>query len=152
MKIQSLIPLFSEQSTRRKYIKAFSRQQSDNMTRAGLRCGISTPQKPNLNFFYERRPAISYFLSSFCALYIIILVYTYGYLKSMKPKTPLTLICLKPRNSRLKFSEFIGYQCIITSFGGHRASLVSSEPLGLVFDPEAQTLRELVAERLNVEA
>jgi hypothetical protein len=29
--------------------------------------------------------------------------------------------------------------------------LVSSEPLGLVFDPEAQTRRELVAERLNVE-
>jgi hypothetical protein len=26
-----------------------------------------------------------------------------------------------------------------------------SEPLGLVFDPEAQTRRELVAERLNVE-
>jgi hypothetical protein len=31
------------------------------------------------------------------------------------------------------------------------ALLVSSEPLGLVFDPEAQTRRELVAERLNVE-
>ena len=31
------------------------------------------------------------------------------------------------------------------------ALLVSSEPLGLVFDPEAQTRRELVAERLNGE-
>jgi hypothetical protein len=30
------------------------------------------------------------------------------------------------------------------------AILVSSAPLGLVFDPEAQTRRELVAERLNV--
>jgi len=34
---------------------------------------------------------------------------------------------------------------------GHREFLVSSEPLGLVFDPEGQTRRELVAERLNVE-
>jgi len=57
---------------------------------------------------------------------------------------------LKLRNSSLKFSEFIGYQCIITSFGA-QSTLVSSEPLGLVFDPEAQTRRELVAERLNGE-
>jgi hypothetical protein len=33
----------------------------------------------------------------------------------------------------------------------HKVLLVSSEPLGLVFDPEAQTRRELVTERLNVE-
>ncbi len=33
----------------------------------------------------------------------------------------------------------------------HREMLVSAEPLGLVFDSEAQTRRELVAERLNVE-
>jgi hypothetical protein len=88
---------------------------------------------------------------SLCALYIIFLVYTYGYLKTIKPQTPLTPIYLILRNSRLKFSEFISYQCIITSFGGRRVSLVSSEPLGLVFDPEAQTRRELVAKRLNVE-
>jgi hypothetical protein len=37
------------------------------------------------------------------------------------------------------------------SFGEHRGFLVSSESLGLVFDPEAQTRRELMAERLNVE-
>ena len=36
-------------------------------------------------------------------------------------------------------------------FGDHRVFLVSSEPLGPVFDPEAQTRRELVAERLNVD-
>ena len=40
------------------------------------------------------------------------------------------------------------YRYIITE---HREFLLSSEPLGLVFDPEAQTRRELVAERLNVE-
>ena len=38
----------------------------------------------------------------------------------------------------------------LSFFWEHRESLVSSEPLGLVFDPEAQTRRELVAERLNV--
>ena len=40
---------------------------------------------------------------------------------------------------------------LINPFGDHRALLVSSEPLGLVFDPEAQTRRELVAERLGAE-
>jgi hypothetical protein len=39
----------------------------------------------------------------------------------------------------------------IYKHGVHKEFLVSSEPLGLVFDPEAQTRRELVAERLNVE-
>ena len=39
----------------------------------------------------------------------------------------------------------------IYNHGVHREFLVSSEPLGLVFDPEAQTRRELVAERLIVE-
>jgi hypothetical protein len=37
------------------------------------------------------------------------------------------------------------------NFLNTQAVLVSSEPLGLVFNPEAQTRRELVAERLNVE-
>jgi len=39
------------------------------------------------------------------------------------------------------------WRAILKDFGG----LDLTEPLGLVFDPEAQTRRELVAERLIVE-
>jgi len=60
---------------------------------------------------------------SLCALYIIILVYTSCYPKTITLQTSETTINLKLRNSRFKIPEFKDYRSIITSFGDHRVFL-----------------------------
>jgi hypothetical protein len=54
------------------------------------------------------------------------LVYTTCYSKKSY-KLPKTKIRFETQELKMESPDFKGYKCIITSFGGHRVFLVSSE-------------------------